>query len=133
MPCLRRRQRGICSGRVKRKKPCRNLSEDRSSCGAFLYVRYARQGTAVLARSRHLPGNGQRQALPGAARSIAVDREGLFPIRLKKDQWPEVAFNPIIPIRRKATKTRRVGDADSLKRMIPMITAPSAPMPVHTA
>ena len=30
---------------------------------------------------RHLPGNGQRQALPGAARSIAADREGLFPIR----------------------------------------------------
>ncbi len=25
------------------------------------------------------PGNGQRQALPGAACSIAVDREGLFP------------------------------------------------------
>ena len=27
------------------------------------------------------PGNGQRQALPGAACSIAADREGLFPTR----------------------------------------------------
>ena len=27
------------------------------------------------------PGKGQRQALPGAARSIAADREGLFPIK----------------------------------------------------
>lgn len=30
----------------------------------------------------HLPGNGQRQVLPGAARSIAADREGIFTIRL---------------------------------------------------
>ncbi len=133
MPCLRRRQRGICSGRVKRKKPCRNLSEDRSSCGAFLYVRYARQVTAVLARAGICrETDSDRLCLEPPAVSQWIG-EGLFPIRLKKDQWPEVAFNPIIPIRRKATKTRRVGDADSLKRMIPMITAPRAPMPVHTA
>ncbi len=32
--------------------------------------------------SRHLLDNGQRRALPGAARSIAMDRERLIPIRL---------------------------------------------------
>ena len=39
--------------------------------------------TAVLARAG-ICRNGQRQALPGAARSIAADREGRFPIRLTK-------------------------------------------------
>ena len=70
---------------------------------AALFVRYARQAAAVLARAdicratdserlcrelaairpasgcrartgRYLPGNGQRQAMPGAACSIALDR-----------------------------------------------------------
>ena len=133
MPCLRRRQRGICSGRVKRKKALQESVGRQKLLRGFFICAIRPASDCRACTNRHLPGNGQRQALPGAARSIAVDREGLFPIRLKKDQWPEVAFNPIIPIRRKATKTRRVGDADSLKRMIPMITAPSAPMPVHTA
>ena len=37
-------------------------------------------GDCRACMSRHLPGKGQRQALPGAARSIAADRERFFPI-----------------------------------------------------
>ena len=50
------------------KRQCRDIpASDRSAC-----------------MSRHLLDNGQRRALPGAARSIAMDRERLIPIRLNR-------------------------------------------------
>ena len=61
---------GICPARDCR--ACRSRSSFR--CGPC-WMR-------ATGTQHHLPGNGQRQVLPGAARSIAADREGIFTIRL---------------------------------------------------
>ena len=42
------------------------------------------------------------------------------------------AFNPIIEPIRVVRKNKRQKDAGSRKMKMPMITAPAAPMPVHT-
>ena len=64
-----------------------------------------------------------------------LDKSGEFSFRFAvlKTQCPDVAFRPTIPISSRDTKKILSAVTGSLKRIIPAITAPSAPMPVHTA
>ena len=48
-------------------------------------------------------------------------------------QWPEVIFSPRIPISSSTTEKIRSAVAGSRNSTMPMITAPSTPMPVHMA
>lgn len=50
------------------------------------FLRDRRSGDQPACTSGHLLGNGQRRVLPGAARSIAMDREGRIPIRLTAER-----------------------------------------------
>ena len=54
-------------------------------------------------------------------------------IRTAPPQCPEVAFNPTIPVSSSTTNSIRSAVTGSLNRTIPTITAPTAPIPVHTA
>ena len=71
---LRDRRSGDCSGLHE----LASAGQRSSSGNAAIYPASDRRACT----SRHLLDNGQRRALPGAARSIAMDRERLIPIRL---------------------------------------------------
>ncbi len=54
-------------------------------------------------------------------------------VRHIRTQCEETIFNPTIEAINVAIKNSLQKSAGSLKKRIPMITAPTAPMPVHTA
>ena len=53
--------------------------------------------------------------------------------KVQSQFYAEVSLSPNIPIKIKPRKTIRCMLSGSLKRKIPNITVPKAPIPVHTA